>query len=71
MVPPIEACPYGHINWSLAQAQQQSSMGLFPSCPSVTGCKAIPKAGFHFSVQKRLVQESSGASVAKRPCLVE
>ena len=28
MVPPSEACLYGHINWSLAQVQQQSSMGL-------------------------------------------
>ena len=29
-----EACLYGHINWSLAQAQQQSSMGLSQSFPS-------------------------------------
>ena len=27
-VPPSEACLYGCINWSLAQAQQQSSLGL-------------------------------------------
>ena len=28
IVPPSEVCLYGHINWSLAQAQQQSSIGL-------------------------------------------
>ena len=26
MIPPSEVCLYGHINWSLAHAQQQSSM---------------------------------------------
>ena len=29
-VPPSEACYYGHINWSLAQTQQQSM-----ACPSL------------------------------------
>ena len=28
MVPPSEACLYDHINWSVAQAQQKSSMGF-------------------------------------------
>ena len=31
VVPPSEACLYGHINWPLAQAQQQSSIGLSQS----------------------------------------
>ena len=33
VIPPSEICLYGCINWSLAQAQQQSSMGLSPSFP--------------------------------------
>ena len=33
VIPPSEACQYGHINWSLAQAQQQSSIGLSQSFP--------------------------------------
>ena len=31
MISPSEACLYGHIYWSLVQAQQQSSMGLSQS----------------------------------------
>ena len=31
LVPPIEACLYGCINWSLEQAHQQSSLGLSQS----------------------------------------
>ena len=34
---PSEACLYDHINWSLAQAQQQSSMGLSLFFPSKRG----------------------------------
>ena len=67
MVPPKEACLYGHIHWSLAQAQQQSSMGLFQSFAPMRGGKARPRTGFYVNVQKRLVLESSGASLAKRP----
>ena len=33
VVPSSEACLYGYISWSLAQAQQQSSMGLSQSFP--------------------------------------
>ena len=40
VIPPSEACLYGHINWSLAQAHQQSSMGLSQSFPSKRGVKA-------------------------------
>ena len=57
---------YGHINWSLAQAQQQSSTGLSQSFPSKRGGKARPQTGFHFSVQKRTMPGSSGAFLAKR-----
>ena len=67
VVPPSEACLYGHINWSLAQAQQQSSIGLSQYFPSKRGGKARPWTGFHFTVQKRPVPKSSGASLAKRP----
>ena len=73
VIPPSEACLYGCINWSLAQGQQQSSMGLSQSFPSKRGGKAMPQTRFHFTVQKRPLPESvpgsSGASLAKRPCL--
>ena len=36
---PSEACPYDHINWSLTQAQQRSSMGLSQSFPLKRGGK--------------------------------
>ena len=63
MISPSESCLYGHINWSLVQ---QSSMGLSQSFPSKRGGKARPWPGFHFTVQKRPVPGSSGASLAKR-----
>ena len=69
VIPPSEACLYGHINWSLAQAQQQSSMGLSQSFPSKRGSKIRPQTGFHFMVHKRPVPGSSGPSLAKRPYL--
>ena len=69
MVPPSEACLYGHLNWSLAQAQQQSSIGLSQSFPSRRGGNARPWTGFHFTVQKRPVPESGRASLAERPHL--
>ena len=37
VIPPSEACLYGLIKWSLAQVQQQSSMGLSQSFPSKRG----------------------------------
>ena len=65
--PPSEACLYGHINWSLVQAQQQSSLDLFESSISMRGGRTRPWAGFQFNVQKQPMAESSGGSVAKRP----
>ena len=69
MIPPSEACLYGHINWSLAQAQQQSSMGLSQSFPPKRGGETRPQTGFHFMVWKRPGPGSSGPSLAKRPHL--
>ena len=66
MFPPSEACLYDHINWSLAQAQQQSSIALSQPFPSVRGCKARPRTAFHFKEKKRPVSEYIGASLAKR-----
>ena len=39
MIPPCEACQHGCINWSLMQAQPQSSMGLSGSFPSKRQCR--------------------------------
>ena len=69
VIPPSEACPYGHINWSLAQAHHQSSVGLSQSFPPKRDGKARPQTGFYFTVQRRPVPGSSGASLAKKPQL--
>ena len=69
MIPPSGACPYGCINWSLAQAQQQPSMGLSQSFPSKRAGKARQELGFHFTVQKRSVPGYSCLSLVKRPHL--
>ena len=73
MIPPSEACLYGHINWSLTQAHHQSSVGLAQSFSPKRGGKVRPWAGFHFTVQKRpmlgSVPGTGGASLAKRPYL--
>ena len=70
VIPPSEACLYGHINWSLAQAH---SVGLSLSFPSKRGDKARPWTGFQFTVQKRpmlgSVPGTSWASLPKRPHL--
>ena len=50
VISPSEACLYGHINWSLAQAH---SVGLSQSFPPKRGGKARPQTGFQFTVQKR------------------
>ena len=67
MIAPSEACLYGRINWSLAQAH---SMGLSQSFPPKRAGKAKPWTGFHFTVQKRPmsgpVPGTSGASLPKR-----
>ena len=70
VVPPSEACLYGHINWSLAQAH---SVGLSQSFPPKRSGKARSQTGFQFTVQKRPVSGSvpgtSGAPLPKRPHL--
>ena len=47
-----EACLYGHINWFLAQAQQQSSIGLSQALPSKSGGKVRIQLG-SISLYKR------------------
>ena len=47
----------------------KSSMSLSQSFPPMRGGKTRLKIGFHFTVQKRPVPESSGASLVKRPCM--
>ena len=69
VIPPSEACLYGHIHWSLAQVYHQSSVDLSQSFPPMKGDKARPETGFHFTVQKMPVPGPSGASLAKRPHL--
>ena len=68
VVPSGEACLYDHINWTLAQTQQQSSIDLSQS-PCKRGGKTRPWTQFHVTVQKRPLPGSSGASLAKRPHL--
>ena len=43
---PSEACLCGHINWSLAQAHQQSSLRLSQSSTTMMGARAKQKARF-------------------------
>ena len=70
MIPPSEACLYGHINWSLALAH---SVGLSQFFPPKRAGKARPWTGFQFTVQKGPMSGSvpgpSGASLPKRPHL--
>ena len=70
VIPPSEACLYGHINWSLAQAH---SVGLSQSFPPKRGGKARPQTGFQFTVHKRPMSGSvlgtRGASLPKQPHL--
>ena len=70
VIPPSEACLYCHINWSLAQAQQWSSMGLSQSFPSKRGGKDRPWPGVHFTVQKSTVPGCGSASLAESPHFV-
>ena len=69
VIPPSEAYLYGHINWPMVQAQQQSPMGFSQSFPSKRGGKTRPQTRFHFRVKKRPVPGSSGPSLAKMPHL--
>ena len=70
MIPPSEASLYGHINWSLAQVQQQSSMGLSLSFHLRGVAKPGHGLGSISLCKKRTLAGSSGASLAKRPHLV-
>ena len=49
-LPASEVCLYVHMNWSLAQAQQQSSLGLSQSFTSMRSGNARPKVGSWFNV---------------------
>ena len=51
VVPPSEACLYDCINWSLAQAQQQFSIGLSQCFPSKGDGKArhMDWVPFHYA----------------------
>ena len=70
VIPPSEACLYGHINWSLVQAH---SVGLSQSFPPKRGGEARPQTGFQFTVHKRPMSGSvwgtNGASLPKWPHL--
>ena len=71
VIPPSEACLYDHINWSLAQAHHQSSVGLSQPFSPKGGCKVRPQTGFQLTVQKRPVSRSvpgpSETPLTKRP----
>ena len=54
-VPPSEACLYSHINWTLAEANHQSSLGLFQSLAFMRCARAMPDARLMFNIQKQLV----------------
>ena len=70
VIPPSEACLYGCINWSQAQAH---SVALSQSFPPKRGGKARRQTGFQFTVQKRPLSGSvlgtSETSLPKRPRL--
>ena len=53
VIPPSEACLYGHINWSLAQAH---SLGLSQSFPPKKGGKAKPGLGSNSQYRRDLFQ---------------
>ena len=69
IVPPSEAWLYGCINWFLAEAQQQSSIGLSQSSTVCERWKTKLKAGLRFNVQKQPVTESSSGPLAEKPHL--
>ena len=56
VIPPSGACLYGHITWSLLQAQQQSSMSLSQSFSCKRGGKTRPLTGFHSQCRRDLCQ---------------
>ena len=50
------ACLYGHINWSVAQTHQQSSLELSQSSTSMRGVRAKPKAWSYLMYRSYLCQ---------------
>ena len=66
-VPPSEACLSIHINWSLVQVHQLSSLRLSQSSTSISGARSKAHTEFMFNVEKWPVQESGGAFLAKKP----
>ena len=68
-IPPSEACLYGQINWLLAQADQQSTLGLSKCSALMRVVSTKPKSSFQFNVQKQPMPDSRGASLAKKPHL--
>ena len=68
-VPPSEACLNSLINWSLAQAHQQSFLELFQSSISRRGARANLWLGSGLLCRNSLWQ-SGATSLAKKPDLV-
>ena len=69
VVPPSAACLYGHINWSQAQAQQQSSIGLSQSFASKVNGKARPQTESISLCKRGLCQGLMVSLCLKRPHL--
>ena len=65
MVPPSEACLYSCINWSLAQAQQQSFIGLLQSFPLCEVANQVMD-WVPFQCAKEALPGSNGVSLVKR-----
>ena len=65
-VPPSEAYLYGHINWSLTQAYQQSSLGLSQMLTSVRCGRANQKLGSGLMFYNWPVLESGATSFRKK-----
>ena len=55
------------LNWSLAQAHQQSFIGLSQSLTSMKGAREKAKAGFMINIQNQLVLVPSSVSLSWKP----
>ena len=64
-LPSSEACLYSHISKSLAQAEQQSSLGLAQALNCMRGCRSKSKMGSGLMCKKTL-QESRDASFVRK-----
>ena len=65
--PRREAFLYGNITLSLAQAQQQPSLGLPMSLTSMISGNTRPKASVHFNVQNWPMPGSCSGVLSKKP----